>query len=39
METSCRIYEDLINNLDYIIYTYLYLSLTHWSILNLMSDT
>ena len=36
METSCRIYEDLINNLNYIelyyiIYTYLYLSLTHYS--------
>ena len=26
METSCRIYEDLINNLNYIVYTYLYLS-------------
>lgn len=25
METSCRIYEDLINNLNYIIYTYLYI--------------
>lgn len=27
METSCRIYEDLINNLGYIIYTYLYIYL------------
>jgi len=29
METSCRKDEDLINILDYIFYTYLYLSLTH----------
>ena len=29
METSCRIYEDLINNLNYIVHTYLYLSVTH----------
>ena len=29
METSCRIYEYVINILDYIFYTYLYLSPTH----------
>jgi len=29
METSYRIYEDLINILDYTFYTYLYLSPTH----------
>ena len=37
METSCRIYDDVINILDYIFYTYLYLSLTHKSISNLLS--
>ena len=29
METSCRIYDDLINNLNYIVYTYMYLSVVH----------
>ena len=28
METSCRIYEDLIKNLNYIVYTYMYLYLS-----------
>jgi len=37
METSCRIYDDVINILDYIFYTYLYLSPTHLSISNLLS--
>ena len=29
METSCKIYDDVINILDYIFYTYLYLSPTY----------
>ena len=29
METACRIYEGLINNLNYIVYTYMYLSVIH----------
>ena len=38
METSHRIYEDLINILDYIFYTYRYQSPAHKSISNLLSD-
>ena len=37
METSYRIYEDLINILEYIVYTYLYISSTLWPIFNLLS--